>query len=154
MCSPTTRLKKMLCKKTYFMRYYCPPCASPAPFGVLRVIRPDAGEGRRAFFDGGGACDSPVLPKYRIPGNTPPSQPGCHSGGDLAPGASALSVTEQEHFFDLNFGTIFSPNSLPVFPLRSGNENVTIQKKCLVPEPCLALTQPLRSAHHRSHQRT
>jgi len=56
----------------------------------------------------GGACDSSVLPVYLIPGYTTASQLGRHSGG-----ANSLErfflflVPEQEHFFDLNFGTMF-----------------------------------------------
>ena len=66
-----------------------PPCASPAPIG------------------GGGACDSSVLPVYLIPGYRTPSQPGRHKWRGEAPGASAFLVSEQEHFFDLNFGILF-----------------------------------------------
>ena len=58
-------------------------------------------------FWGGGACDSSVLPVYLIPGYTTPSQLGRHSGGVKSLERLEFLVPEQEHFFDLNFGTIF-----------------------------------------------
>ena len=47
-----------------------------------------------------------VGPVYLIPGYTTPSQPGRHSGGAKPRERPAFFVPEQEHFFDLNFGTL------------------------------------------------
>jgi hypothetical protein len=59
------------------------------------------------LFGGGGAFDSSVLPVYLIPGNTTQSQPGRLSGGAKPLERLSFLVPKQEHFFDLNFGSIF-----------------------------------------------
>jgi hypothetical protein len=53
-----------------------------------------------------GTCDSSVLPLFLIPGYTMPSQPGRHSGGAKPLERLHFLSFEQEHFFDLNFGTL------------------------------------------------
>jgi hypothetical protein len=56
------------------------------------------GRGRMRFISITGVSD---------PGNTTQSQPGRHSGGAKPLERLSFLVPEQEHFFDLNFGSIF-----------------------------------------------
>ena len=75
------------------MTYNCLRCASLAPVGVLRVIRPDAGKERRAFFDCGGACDASKVPVRELSAFFKPvirhyCYRGAQAAGAEAPGAS------------------------------------------------------------------